>query len=129
MRISLTVSRLRGERVRRWQTHSEGTTDEPLKYLPNFMANGKGILDVKLKHIVSKINLSMASNLCLSDSRAWPCQFVKLRRMGRDVLTDLRIHVHLPDECLGLESFLGKSNGIRSRQDVFRFLEGVVHFR
>ena len=51
--------------------------DEPLKYLPNFMANGKGIFDVKLKHIVSRINLSMASNLCLSDSRVWVCQFVK----------------------------------------------------
>ena len=68
--ISSAVLKLKWKGVRRQQTHSQEAKNEPLKYLPNFIANGKGIFDVKLKHIVSRINLSMASNLCLSDSRA-----------------------------------------------------------
>jgi hypothetical protein len=49
--------------------------------------------------------------------------------MGKTTVTDLRIHIHLSNEGLGLKGFLGISNGIRGRQDVFGFLEGVVHFR
>ena len=49
--------------------------------------------------------------------------------MERSLPTYLRVHINLPNERLGLEGFLGKSDGIRSRQDVLGFLEGVVHFR
>lgn len=92
------------------------------------MANGKGIFDVKLKHIVSSINLSMASSLCLSDSRAFHATSSNKIEWGK-LPANLGIYIHLPNECLRLEGFLGKSNGIRSRQDVLGFLEGVVHFR
>jgi len=95
-------------------TRTDRGRDEPLKYLPNFMANGKGIFDVKLKHIVSRINLSIASNLCLSDSRVWVCQLVKPYQTGLVLLAYLRIYVHLPNECLGLEGFFGESHGVRS---------------
>jgi hypothetical protein len=131
MRISSIASRLRGKGVRDQRAQGEeGARGGPLKYLPNFITSGKGIFDVKLKHIVSKINLSIASNLCLSDSKACRATLVKLDRMrGRLQETDLRIHVDFPNERPGLEGFLGKSNGVGSRQDVFRFLEGVVHLR
>jgi len=41
----------------------------------------------------------------------------------------LRIYVYLSNERLGPEGSLGKPNGVRSRQYIFGFLEGVVHFR
>ena len=93
------------------------------------MTNGKGILDVKLKHIVSRVNLSMASNLCLSDSRVCHTTLSNTTERDQPMSSYLRIHVHLSNKRLGFEGLLGKSNGIRGRQDVFGFLEGVVHFR
>ena len=78
------------------------------------MTNGKAIFEVKLKHIVSKINLSMASSLCLSDSRAWRVTPSDLNRRRPRVDTHLRVYVYLSHECLGLEGFLGEPNGVRS---------------
>ena len=76
-RISSTALRLRERGVRDQRAQCEGARGGPLKYLPNFITSGKGIFDVKLKHIVSKINLSIASNLCLSDSKACRATLVK----------------------------------------------------